>query len=56
MLVFTSLSVEGNTINEDEDKANALNKQFQSVFTVEGTSVMPTLSQVNHFQIWTALK
>ena len=41
---ITSLLVEGNTITEDVDKANALNSQFKSVFTVEDTSVMPKVT------------
>jgi len=41
---ITSLSVEGSTFTEDEDKANALNSQFKSVFTVEDTSIMPKVS------------
>jgi len=41
---ITSLSVEGSTFTEDIDKANALNSQFKSVFTVEDTSVMPKVS------------
>ena len=38
---ITTLTVEGNTITDDTDKANALNDQFKSVFTIEDTSVTP---------------
>ena len=38
---ITTLTVEGNTIKDDTDKANALNDQFKSVFTIEDTSVTP---------------
>ena len=38
---ITTLTVEGNTITDDTDKANALNDQFKSVFTIDDTSVTP---------------
>ena len=39
-----TLSVDGNLITNDSDKANALNNQFASVFTQENISSIPTAS------------
>ena len=38
---ISTLIVEGNTITDDLDKANALNNQFVSAFTQENVSTIP---------------
>ena len=41
----SDLKVDGKLVSEDKQKAEALNDQFRSVFTEEGTGQIPNLGR-----------
>ncbi len=45
------LNIAGNIISDDKHKAEALNNQFQSVFTHEGNSTLPDMARSPHGEI-----